>query len=42
MDDAGSMHGNNIGDVNDFQDVERDQVGSTREIKLPPLTGGVV
>lgn len=41
MDDAESVHGDNVGDVNDFHDVDWDQMGSTGEIQLPSLVGGV-
>lgn len=32
MDDAGSVHGDNVGEANDFHDVDWDQVGSTGAI----------
>lgn len=41
-DDAGSIHGVNVGEANDFQDINVDHVGSTREIQLPSLAGGIV
>lgn len=32
MDDAGSVHGDNMGDINDFHNVDWNQVDSTGAI----------
>lgn len=37
MEDDGSVHADNVGDVNDFQNVDWNQVGSTGAIWLPPI-----
>lgn len=42
MEDFGSVHGDNVGDVIDFQDVNWDQVRSTGAIRLSPWAGDAV
>lgn len=42
MDDARSVHGDNVEDINDSHDIDWDRMGSTRPIQFPPLDGNIM